>query len=626
MDVDIIIHNLITSLQTFKRSWDDSNDESNNPPSLTKPKPAPQKTSADGAARRRAAIMAALSNASSGSSQFPTTEERGPKKLKPIEEKRSFVITDSDLESDSKPPKPAQGSGPPPDKPKVNNPTSTAAPAPLIQRKLRLSNEQQRVLQMVVDEGKNVFFTGSAGTGKSVLLREIIVSLRKKFKKGPESVAVTASTGIAACNIGGTTLHSFTGCGLCNENVSALTQKVRRNPKALKRWTRVKVLIIDEGVYAFFLFNCIYLHKLVSMVDGELFDKLEGLARNIRKRPEPFGNIQIVVCGDFFQLPPVSKGSAPNFCFDAESWARVIAHTINLRQVFRQRDETFINMLNEMRFGKLSDTSVRIFKSLSRPLVFADQIQPTELYPLRQQVDQSNNGRMNQLEGDTKTFSALDSGELPVDQRDKVLSNFMAPKQLHIKLGCQVMLIKNIDETLVNGSLGRVIDFIDAVSYTRGGNSKRMDDDEDYEEDSVHRARSAALGVRKAEPQISGQPTKKEQGTAYPLVHFLLPNGGYRELLCVPDVWRTEGVNGKIEASRNQVPLILAWSMSIHKSQGQTLERVKVDLSSIFERGQCYVAISRATSLDGLQILGFKPEKVMAHKRVIEWHKTLENV
>ncbi|EOR01180.1 hypothetical protein E3P92_01743 [Wallemia ichthyophaga] len=606
--------NTDSKLNSFKRSWDDANHDSK------EEKPAPQKNATDGAARRRAAIMAALSNASTGSALSAPTQEHAPKKLKPIQEKRSFVLNDSDLDGrdarDAKVSKESKDSNdpksfnqPPPDVAKVNNPTSSATPAPLVQRKLRLSNEQQKVLQMVVDESKNVFFTGSAGTGKSVLLREIITSLRKKFKKGPESVAVTASTGIAACNIGGTTLHSFTGCGLCNENVNALTQKVKRNPKALKRWTRVKVLIIDE----------------VSMVDGELFDKLEGLARNIRKRPEPFGNIQIVVCGDFFQLPPVSKGSAPNFCFDAESWTRVIAHTINLRQVFRQRDETFINMLNEMRFGKLSDNSIRIFKSLSRPLVFADQIQPTELYPLRQQVDQSNNGRMNQLEGETKTFSALDSGELPVDQRDKVLSNFMAPKQLHIKLGCQVMLIKNIDETLVNGSLGRVIDFIDAVRYTRGEASKRLEEDEEYD-DSVHKARSAALGARKGDPQVSGQPTKKDQGTAYPLVHFLLPNGGYRELLCVPDVWRTEGVNGKIEASRNQVPLILAWSMSIHKSQGQTLERVKVDLSSIFERGQCYVAISRATSLDGLQILGFKPDKVMAHRRVIEWHKTLENV
>ncbi|TIB69249.1 hypothetical protein E3Q18_00259 [Wallemia mellicola] len=603
-----------SKINSFKRSWDDTADEPNSDPfewsqspprnKVPAPKPAPAKPAAEGAARRRAAIMAALSNASNSNSTI-SNDDRAPKKLKPIEPKRSVVLIDSDMEENALDSKPSE-------KPKVNNqPAAQPPPQPLVQRKLRLSNEQQKVLHMVVDEGKNVFFTGSAGTGKSVLLREIISSLRKKFKKGPESVAITASTGIAACNIGGTTLHSFTGCGLCTDNVNSLAQKVRRNAKALKRWTRVKVLIVDE----------------VSMVDGELFDKLEALARNIRKRPEPFGNIQIVVCGDFFQLPPVSKNSSPNFCFDAESWTRVIAHTINLRQVFRQRDETFINMLNEMRFGKLSESSIKTFRSLSRPLQFDDQIQPTELYPLRQQVDQSNTGRMNQLDGDTKTYTALDSGELPIDQRDKVLSNFMAPKQLHLKLGCQVMLIKNIDETLVNGSLGRVVDFIDAVTYTRGGNSRRMEELED-ENDGVHQARALALAssLKKGEATVSGQPTKREQGIAYPLVHFLQPSGGYREMLCVPDIWKTEGINGKVEASRNQVPLILAWSMSIHKSQGQTLERVKVDLSSIFERGQCYVAISRATSLEGLQILGFKPEKVMAHRRVIEWHKTLENV
>lgn len=184
--------------------------------------------------------MAALSNASNSNSTI-SNDDRAPKKLKPIEPKRSVVLIDSDMEENALDSKPSE-------KPKVNNqPAAQPPPQPLVQRKLRLSNEQQKVLHMVVDEGKNVFFTGSAGTGKSVLLREIISSLRKKFKKGPESVAITASTGIAACNIGGTTLHSFTGCGLCTDNVNSLAQKVRRNAKALKRWTRVKVLIVDEG-------------------------------------------------------------------------------------------------------------------------------------------------------------------------------------------------------------------------------------------------------------------------------------------------------------------------------------------------------------------------------------------
>jgi ATP-dependent DNA helicase PIF1 len=138
---------------------------------------------------------------------------------------------------------------------------------------------------MVVDEGKSVFFTGSAGTGKSVLLREIIGRLRTKYKKEPDRVAMTASTGLAACNIGGVTLHSFGGIGLGRESVPDLVKKIRKNAKAKNRWMRAKVLIIDE----------------VSMVDGELFDKLEHIARELRKSGRPFGGIQVVITGDFFQ-------------------------------------------------------------------------------------------------------------------------------------------------------------------------------------------------------------------------------------------------------------------------------------------------------------------------------------
>lgn len=229
----------------------------------------------------------------------------------------------------------------------------------------------------------------------------------------------------------------------------------------------------------------------------------------------------------------------------------------------------------------MSEDSIKRFKSLSRPLRFDDGIEPTELFPLRQQVDQSNDNRMQQLDGETKVFMALDSGDLPKDQRDKVLSNFMAPKVLHLKVNSQVMLIKNIDETLVNGSQGRVVAFVDVVSYTKGTS---MHNDEDLR--SLKRKGSSSVVD---EFSISNRPTKRDSGIPYPLVQFLLPNGRLREILCVPDVWKTEGINGKIEAARNQVPLVLAWSMSIHKSQGQTLERVKVDLTKVFERGKLII-------------------------------------
>ncbi|KAG9804823.1 hypothetical protein KCU77_g22577, partial [Aureobasidium melanogenum] len=194
-----------------------------------------------------------------------------------------------------------------------------------------LSDEQQHVLDLIAEKKKAVFFTGAAGTGKSVLLREIIATLRKKYLREPDRVAVTASTGLAACNIGGVTLHSFAGIGLGKEDVPELVKKIKRNQKAKHRWMRTKVLIVDE----------------ISMVDGDLFDKLEAIARQIRNNGRPFGGIQLVITGDFFQLPPVpDSGKVAKFAFDAATWSTSIEYTIGLHHVFRQKDPVFANMLN----------------------------------------------------------------------------------------------------------------------------------------------------------------------------------------------------------------------------------------------------------------------------------------
>jgi len=190
---------------------------------------------------------------------------------------------------------------------------------------ITLSEEQERVKKLVVEQAKSVFFTGSAGTGKSVLMRSIIADLRRKYIKEPDRVAVTASTGLAACNIGGVTLHSFGGIGLGKEDVPALVKKIKKNPKAKNRWLRTKILIIDE----------------ISMVDGDLFDKLEGIARAMRNNGRPFGGIQLVITGDFFQLPPVpeyGQNRSIKFAFDAGTWPTAIHHTIGLTEVFRQKD------------------------------------------------------------------------------------------------------------------------------------------------------------------------------------------------------------------------------------------------------------------------------------------------
>lgn len=227
-----------------------------------------------------------------------------------------------------------------------------------------LSEEQREILKAVVDEGKSVFFTGSAGTGKSVLMKQIVAKLRDKYVREPDRVAVTASTGLAACHIEGITLHSFAGAGLAKEPAPELVKKVKRNAKTKSRWLRTKVLIIDE----------------ISMVDGDLYDKLEHIARTIRNNGRPFGGIQLVITGDFFQLPPVpEKGKAAKFAFDAATWSTTIEHTILLTHVFRQKDPTFANMLNEIRLGKLTPASIKEFQRLSRPLQYEDEISATEL-------------------------------------------------------------------------------------------------------------------------------------------------------------------------------------------------------------------------------------------------------
>ncbi|GAA5929992.1 uncharacterized protein JCM15063_004685 [Sporobolomyces koalae] len=482
-----------------------------------------------------------------------------------------------------------------------------------IKQKVLLSPEQQMVHKLVVEDGKSVFFTGSAGTGKSVLLREIISSLKRKHRGNADAVAVTASTGMAACNIGGTTIHSFAGIGIGAEPALKLIDKVKKNRNANAKWQRCKVLVVDE----------------VSMVDGILFDKLAEIGKALKKRggkasaatSRPFGGIQLVVTGDFFQLPPVTKGVVPTFAFEAKSWKESIDHTVNLTQVFRQKDTSFIDMLNEMRFGQLTAQSIAKFKMLSREPKYAG-CEPTELFPMRHQVDQSNQARLRALKGEAVVFKAEDwAGDKSADQMktDTYLNNFMASDVLTLKIGAQVMLIKNLDATLVNGTVGTVIGF----------GVPELEDDSDNEDDIImpdgtvikgeKRERTQAEVRNQARIAAAVAAGKMEKS---PVIDWQTPQGIERKIMAREE-FKVEDNQGRKLASRKQYPVILAWAMSIHKSQGQTIARVKVDLGKVFEKGQSYVALSRATSLDGLQVLNFDARKVLAHQKVIDWSKSL---
>ena len=207
-------------------------------------------------------------------------------------------------------------------------------------------------------------------------------------------------------------------------------------------------------------------------------------------------------------------------------------------------------------------------------------------------------------------------------QRDKMLSNCMAPPKITLKKGAQVMLIKNMDDSLVNGSIGRVVNFMSPKLYdyyTANEDDFGPAEDMGPSETVDEQARSKIKSFMNQE--LAGSTSE-----SWPLVRFHLPDGSHRELLCRPELWKIELPNGDVQASRLQVPLILAWALSIHKAQGQTIERVKVDLGKIFEKGQAYVALSRATSQEGLQITRFDPRKVMVHDRVRTFYNTLYDV
>lgn len=343
----------------------------------------------------------------------------------------------------------------------------------------------------------------------------------------------------------------------------------------------------------------------VSMLDGDLFDKLEHIARRFRKKPDkPFGGIQLIITGDFFQLPPVTKGTMPKFAFEAKAWQDCIQATVNLKKVFRQKDggalsrtvpplrgieltclTEFIEMLNEMRFGKLSQASIVKFGKLKRVPKYTDGIEPTELYvldialdklrmaidtlrrrfPLREQVDSANRQRLAALEGEAMTFRSADDGEEKGDRLLKTLENVMAPQILTLKLGAQVMLLKNMDNGLVNGSVGKVVAF-----KSKG---EMLDEDEEHEDMAQLQktkskwkrefsrepsaAPSAAGDDDEGESGAAKGPVKKAKSAAYeekcPVVEWKMPGGGTLTMRMVREEFLVDDVGNKVKARRRQV-------------------------------------------------------------------------
>ncbi|KAF6053096.1 PIF1-like helicase family protein [Candida parapsilosis] len=488
----------------------------------------------------------------------------------------------------------------------------------------QLSTEQKSVIDSVL-AGCNVFYTGSAGTGKSVVLRELVRILKSKYG---DNMGVTAPTGMAACNIQGQTIFKFLEIGLAFKSAPDLANMIRKNHHKLSKWTRLRVLIIDE----------------VSMIDGALFDKLENVARLVRKSDKPFGGIQIVCTGDFYQLPPVAVNRTAQFCFQSKSWSKVINKNIVLKQIFRQKgDHDLIEMLNALRTGELSDAIVAKFKDLSRTVHYDDGIEPTQLFPIRKEVHSANSDRLKKLSSKAYEFMAKDShkGEHVKKQYDQLLCE----ETLVLKEGAQVMNIKNINDHLVNGTLGTVMFFTTLKLYLKildiYGAIEAMDS-QMLKEVKFITSRIGSVKSWTDDDRLVFQQVPDERKTHFeslvqmavlettanilPVVLFKL--NGYDEAVLVDRQEFTVETGHENRADGNpyraQLPLLLSWAMSIHKAQGQTLPRVKIDLNRVFENGHAYVAISRAVSRETLQVKHFSIGKVKASPIVKQFYQHLE--
>ena len=416
---------------------------------------------------------------------------------------------------------------------------------------LSLSNSQRLAVDKIAG-GKNVFITGPAGTGKSFLLNYI------KEEYRDSGLHITASTGISAINVGGQTLHSWAGLGLGNMPLNEILRNIcsAKGIHMRKKLRSAKMLAIDE----------------ISMIPAHIFDLLNELLKAVRNNQDPFGGIQLILFGDFLQLPPVNRGNGETFfCFESNAWAEADIDMVVLKEIYRQSDNELVNMLNNLRFGDITKHDIELLRSRFKQEDPDKTFEATILGTHNIQIEKINIAKLKDLNANEKTFKAKFEGK--PEKIEFLKKNCIAPENLALKIGSQVMMLKNTyaKEGVMNGSIGIVRQF----------DSKK----------------------------------------GYPIVEFT--NGSYIKI--VPEEWCIEKFNEntaevEVEAMMIQIPLILAWAITVHKSQGMTLEKIRCNLGSAFAEGQVYVAVSRVKTLNGLFIDSFNINNVKANKKVIEFY------
>lgn len=396
----------------------------------------------------------------------------------------------------------------------------------------------------ILQSGKNVFLTGEPGAGKTFTINTFTDWLSEKGV----SYAVTASTGIAASHIDGSTIHSWCGIGIMKNLEPADVDGIRFNKYHYNRMVGIETLILDE----------------VSMLDATFIDDLDKILKAVHKNKLPFGGVQVVMVGDFFQLPPVSRDGIARFAFEAEAWENANFSVCYLTEQHRQSEGIFTEVLRAMRFGEMSDEHrVVIQKRMSKGTA------PTNLFTHNKDVDGMNTEKLKELPGKEHKYHMNSSGD---PRAVETLKKYcLSPEILSLKKGAVVMFTANKpDKGYMNGSVGIVED------------------------------------VGRDGPRIK------------------LYNGR----ITTPDeaVWKAYDEKRNVKAQISQYPLRLAWAITVHKSQGMSLDAAVIDLSKAFEYGHGYVAISRVRSLEGLHISGLSENAFMVNPKVLAQDKKFREI